>query len=80
MGGVTALHVPDPDDRSDLGAFVGRVVRLDQTSVVRLRATGAGRVTVWASTPFDVLATRTVPGNAGARRRHDLRRRRCSRR
>jgi hypothetical protein len=63
MGGVTALHVPDPDDRSDLGAFVGRVVRLDQTSVVRLRTTGAGRVTVWASTPFDVLATRTVPGN-----------------
>ena len=63
MGGVTALHVPDPDDRSDLGAFVGRVVRLDQTAVVRLRATGAGRVTAWASTPFDVLATRTVPGN-----------------
>ena len=63
MGGVTALHVPDPDDRSDLGAFVGRVVRLDQTSVVRLRTTGAGWVTVWASTPFDVLATRTVPGN-----------------
>ena len=48
---MTALHVPDPDDRSDLGAFVGRVVRLDQTSVVRLRTTGAGRVTVWASTP-----------------------------
>ena len=63
MGGVTALHVPDPDDRSDLGAFVGRVVRLDQTSVVRLSTTAAGRVTVWASTPFDVLATRTVPGN-----------------
>ena len=30
--------------------------------VVRLRAAGPGRVTAWAATPFDVLATRTVPG------------------
>jgi hypothetical protein len=59
---VTTLHVPDPDDRSDLGAFVGRVVRLDQTAVVRLRAAAPGRVTAWAGTPFDVLATRSVPG------------------
>lgn len=61
--GGTTLHVPDADDRSDLGTFVGRVVRLDQTAVVRLRASGAGRVTAWASTPFDVLATRSVPGS-----------------
>ena len=33
---MTSLHVPDPDDRGDLGTFVGRVVRLDQTAVVRL--------------------------------------------
>jgi hypothetical protein len=59
---MSALHVPDPDDRGDLGTFVGRVVRLDQTAVVRLRAGGPGRVTVWAATPFDVLATRSVPG------------------
>lgn len=59
---MTALHVPDPDDRGDLGTFVGRVVRLDQTAVVRLRACGPGRVTVWAATPFDVLATRSVVG------------------
>jgi hypothetical protein len=59
---MTTLHVPDPDDRSDLGTFVGRVVRLDQTAVVRLCASTPGRVTVWAGTPFDVLATRTVPG------------------
>ena len=59
---MSTLHVPDPDDRGDLGTFVGRVVRLDQTAVVRLCAAGPGRVTVWAGTPFDVLATRTVPG------------------
>jgi len=59
---VSTLHVPDPDDRGDLGAFVGRVVRLDQTAVVRLLASAPGRVTAWAATPFDVLATRSVPG------------------
>jgi len=26
---VSELRIPDPDERSDLGAFVGRVVRLD---------------------------------------------------
>jgi hypothetical protein len=59
---VTALSVPDADDRADLGTFVGRVVRLDAASLVRLRSGGAGRVTAWATTPFDVLATRAVPG------------------
>ncbi len=56
---ATALTVADADDRSDLGAFVARVVRLDPAATVRLRA-GAGTVTAWAATPFDVLATRTV--------------------
>jgi len=59
---MSSLHVPDPDDRGDLGTFVGRVVRLDQTAVVRLLASASGRVTAWAATPFDVLATRSVPG------------------
>ena len=59
---VTALEIPDPDERGDLGAFVGRVVRLDAVSTVRLRA-AAGVVTAWASTPFDVLATRSVHGS-----------------
>jgi len=59
---VTALSVPDADERGDLGAFVARVVRLDPAAVARLRA-GAGTVTAWASTPFDVLATRTVHGH-----------------
>jgi hypothetical protein len=59
--GVTALRIPDADERGDLGAFVARVVRLDAGASARLRA-AAGTVTAWASTPFDVLATRTVHG------------------
>jgi len=59
---MSRLCVPDPDDRGDLGAFVGRVVRLDHTAVVRLLASASGRITAWAATPFDVLATRSVPG------------------
>lgn len=62
---MTALTVPDLDDRGDLGAFVARVVRLDPTAIVRLRSDvrrGPGAVTAWATTPFDVLATRAVLG------------------
>ena len=59
---MSALHITDQDDRGDLGTFVGRVVRLDQTAAVRLLGSASGRVTAWASTPFDVLATRSVPG------------------
>ena len=59
---MTALSVPDADERGDLGAFVDRVVRLDPAAAARLRA-GEGTVTAWASTPFDVLATRTVHGH-----------------
>jgi hypothetical protein len=59
---VTRLRVPDPAERNDLGAFVARVVRLEQTATVRLQA-GGGTVTAWASTPFDVLATRAVHGS-----------------
>ena len=58
---MTALSIPDADERGDLGAFVARVVRLDPTATARLRA-GDGTVTAWAATPFDVLATRTVHG------------------
>jgi hypothetical protein len=58
---MTALAVPDPAERGDLGAFVARVVRLDQAAIVRLRASG-GTVTAWATTPFDVLASRSVHG------------------
>jgi hypothetical protein len=59
--GVTTLHIPDAAERADLGAFVARIVRLDVGASARLRA-GAGTVTAWGSTPFDVYATRTVHG------------------
>jgi hypothetical protein len=62
---VTVLSIPDADERGDLGAFIARVVRLDPAASARLRAgtsLGADTVTAWASTPFDVLATRTVHG------------------
>ena len=58
---MSALKIPDPADRGDLGSFVARVVRLDATAAVRLRAVD-GRLTVWAPTPFDALVTRTVLG------------------
>jgi hypothetical protein len=58
---MTRLTVPDPEERGDLGAFVARVVRLDQAALVRLQSRD-GTVTAWAATPFDVLATRTVHG------------------
>jgi hypothetical protein len=58
---ATELHLPDPIERDDLGAFTARIVRLDQGALVRLRAVGE-RVVAWAPTPFDVLATRAVQG------------------
>ncbi|WP_214371247.1 hypothetical protein [Pseudonocardia sp. H11422] len=59
---MTELRLPDPTERDDLGAFTARVVRLDSVALVRLRAAG-NRVTAWAATPFDVLATRSVHGS-----------------
>lgn len=56
------LEIPQAAERDDLGAFVARAVRLESDAVVRLRTRDEGRVDVWYSTPFDVLATRTVTG------------------
>ena len=60
----TALTVPDPAHRADLATFVARVVQLDRSATVRLARAGpdGSLVTVWATTPFEVLATRSVPG------------------
>jgi hypothetical protein len=64
--GGSALTVADPRWRADLGRFVARVVQLDPAATVRLcRSTGPAAtptLTAWASTPFEVLATRSVPG------------------
>ncbi len=56
------LSFADRSERDDLGAFVARAVRLDGTTVVRLRNRDEDRVDSWVATPFDVLATRTVLG------------------
>nr|WP_028938586.1 hypothetical protein [Pseudonocardia spinosispora] len=58
--------VADRDERDGLGDFVARVVRLDQAASVRLRASG-DRVVAWASTPFEVLVSRSVPGEVQPR-------------
>ncbi|RVW04796.1 hypothetical protein [Rhodococcus spongiicola] len=57
------LRVPDAADRANLAMFVGCAVRLDESAVVRLRRRDDGRVSVWAPTGFDALATRSVVGD-----------------
>lgn len=54
--------MPRADDRTDLLAFAERAQRLDEAAVVRLRARGPDRVTAWAATGLDVLASRVVAG------------------
>lgn len=61
--GAPRLTVPDGAGRDDLAGFVGRVVRLEPSAAVRLRADGE-RVVAWAPTPFDVLVSVAVTGEA----------------
>lgn len=61
MRAVAALEVPDAADRDDLASFVGRAVALDGSVVVRLRS-AAGRIELFAGTPFDALLTRAAVG------------------
>jgi hypothetical protein len=60
---VPELTFGERAERDDLGAFVARAVRLDGSTVVRLRNREGGRIDSWVATPFDVLATRTVLGS-----------------
>lgn len=48
--------------RDDLATFTDRVLRLDDTAVVRLRQRSDEHVVAWAATGFDVLASRVVRG------------------
>jgi hypothetical protein len=59
---VPELEFTEQAERDDLGAFVARAVRLDASTVVRLRNREGGLIDSWVATPFDVLATRTVRG------------------
>ncbi|GAA4475475.1 hypothetical protein GCM10023094_12990 [Rhodococcus olei] len=56
------LIVPEPGERANLAAFLGRAVRLDEASVVRLRRRGDDHLVAWATTGFEVLAARVVTG------------------
>lgn len=59
---MTELRIPAAAERENLAAFVARVVRLEAAAFVRLRERGDGVLEAWATTPFDVLATRAVLG------------------
>ena len=52
----------DAAHRADLAAFVDRVLRLDESAVIRFRERGDGQVVAWVATGFDVLASRVVGG------------------
>lgn len=58
---MPALHIPDRNDRDDLGVFVTRAVRLNSAAIVRLRS-AFGRLHAWVDTPFDALVTRSMHG------------------
>lgn len=61
VGPAPRLTIPDAGQRDELAELAARVVQLDPASLVRLRAAGE-RVVAFATTPFEVLATRSVLG------------------
>jgi hypothetical protein len=56
------LWLGDAAHRGDLATFVDHALRLDDASVIRLRARSTGLLTAWVATGFDVLASRVVVG------------------
>ena len=63
-GRYCALHIPEPDQRRDLGVFIERALRLDPAAVVRLRMRSDGLLGAWVATGLDVLACRVVAGSS----------------
>lgn len=61
-GGERGLWLEDAVHREDLSAFVDAALRLDDSSVIRLRERPGGQVVAWLATGFDVLASRVVGG------------------
>lgn len=59
---MTTLRIPEAAQRADLGVFVERALRLDETAVIRLRMRADGLLGAWVATVFDVLAVRVVAG------------------
>lgn len=60
------IEVPGANDRRDVGNFLGRVRKMDESAAVRIVETG-GALRFWARTPFGPLATRVVVGSASVR-------------
>jgi hypothetical protein len=58
-----AVALTGPGEQANLAAFLGRVVRLDEAAVVRLRRRDDDHLVVWAPTGFDALAARVVTGH-----------------
>ncbi|MFW0790155.1 hypothetical protein [Gordonia sp. CPCC 205333] len=51
-------------ERSDAAAFLARALRQDEAAVVRLKQRSDGRIGLWVTTGFEVLATRSVVGSS----------------
>jgi hypothetical protein len=56
------LWLADAAHREDLITFVDRALRLDESTIVRMRQRPGGQFVAWAPTGFDVLASRVVAG------------------
>jgi hypothetical protein len=56
------LWLADAAHREDLITFVDRVLRLDDSAVIRLKERAGGHVVAWVPTGFEVLASRVVGG------------------
>lgn len=51
------------DERADAAAFLARALRQDDAAAVRLKQRSDGRLGLWVTTGFEVLATRSVIGS-----------------
>lgn len=61
MASGLSIQITESAERSNLAAFVSRVLQLDDAAVIRLhRRSAPGILTAWAETGFGVLAARTV--------------------
>jgi hypothetical protein len=56
------VRIPDAHDRADLATFLGRALRLDESTVVRLHRRRDGLLAAWVRTGFDALAVRVLRG------------------
>ena len=59
---MSGLRLAGSAEAADLASFLGRLVALDPTAIVRFRS-AAARVTAYARLPFGVLVSRTVAGD-----------------